>query len=317
MRQPSLTACGFFIHRLGLAQVVFEHPGPDQSTTCEVRQIGADLLWGSVGRQTLEGVTGIASLIDVDRLPSLFFCRLRGVGRERLGLQPGVEVLFRVNEHFKAHPGVLNAAQFRARALVTASLLSVEHQVAHVAGNHVDLARQPWHPKIVDDVCGLELEVDLGVDRDVDFVGAHDACIRILDFPPPLVSAHDDVGRSVGEGIRVARRADRHPEDDDDDSERNRSPDNLDPDVLLLNRIGRLLAAGPLSQRTHNGVRDDSRNHDENNCADPQNCDEQIRDGGCLGTDWVKHAGTANRGVGLLARSQTAALTWSGPRGQR
>ena len=79
------------------------------------------------------------------------------------------ELRRRLDDDFGPHRGVAEAAELGADQLVGADLVRGDDRVGRDPGHVVFLDPPLGHPEGVDDVLGVHFEVDLAVDRDVEF----------------------------------------------------------------------------------------------------------------------------------------------------
>src|SRR5262245_53643622 len=171
------------------------------------QQLGTVALLGEVvvvdaPGQVAAGALGGEQLGTRGRLP---------VGRlaRRLGLvlQPGVELVGREGDDPLAHVAVGQAAELGALAHVGAGLVGVEPQRVLAPGDGVLLAVEGRDPERVDDVVGMDLQVDvLARGDDQVAAGEHVLIVELAvavgvvgELPPPLLACD-----LHGEGVLVA-----------------------------------------------------------------------------------------------------------------
>src|SRR5919112_3265121 len=113
---------------------------------------------------------GPRSLAAINPRPSLR-CTDPSSGRLRpLLLQPGVELGLGHDVRRLAYRRMPEPAQLRAHHGVVAGARRL-HAVRRVDARHrVDLLAERRHPEVVDDVLGLDGELHLGVEREVELV---------------------------------------------------------------------------------------------------------------------------------------------------
>src|SRR6478735_3397379 len=161
-------------------------------------------------------------------LPLLGFVQVRVavvLNTEQAGVAFSLELIhvgleFRFRHHLDAeqHFGVVLAAEFGTLTVVGALFSGGEPDVVGLAGNHVALLQEGGNPEGVDDIAGVELEVNGLVHRQVqrgelflvDGVAGEvrldaglvevfldDIAGLVVEVPCPLLAAdvHDDVGR--------------------------------------------------------------------------------------------------------------------------
>ena len=76
-----------------------------------------------------------------------------------------------LDNHQEGHMGVLPAAEFCALASIPARASGSERQYVVLAGDQVLLAAEVGHPKAMDDVRCLEIDLDRTADGHVELVG--------------------------------------------------------------------------------------------------------------------------------------------------
>ncbi len=123
--------------------------------------------------------------------------RLLVGGHLGLGLlvgEPLVELVLREGDGPLAHVGVRQAAELGALADVGAGLVGVEREVRRHVGDGVLLAVERRDPEGVDDVVGVDLQLDVDPGRD-DQVGAGAHVVEVavavgvvVEPPPPLLA---------------------------------------------------------------------------------------------------------------------------------
>src|SRR5207253_3064440 len=80
--------------------------------------------------------------------------------------EPSSEVVGALGDDADAHPGMLDAAELRALALVRTGAARNEAKGVVRAGDHVSPAAELGHPEAMDDVLGPQLEADEDEERD-------------------------------------------------------------------------------------------------------------------------------------------------------
>src|SRR5579883_2142750 len=106
-------------------------------------------------------------------------------GWRQLRRGPLLEAFGRVNDHAEAHVGMRESAELSALAIVFAGDLRHHRNVINLARDHIALAAERWHPEAVDDVLGIELDVDDSIRWQMQFVSGLNLETRIIKLPPP------------------------------------------------------------------------------------------------------------------------------------
>ena len=87
------------------------------------------------------------------------------------------------------HPGMAEAAELRAAAVIAAGFVGLDAQQVHMARHRVDLAGQARHPEGMDDVDAGDRDVDGNAGGQVqDVSGLNPALVGIAEGPDPLPS---------------------------------------------------------------------------------------------------------------------------------
>ena len=146
--------------------------------------------------------------------------------------EPSSEVVGALGDDADAHPGMLDAAELRALALVRTGAARNEAKGVDRAGDHVSLAAELGHPEAMDDVLGPQLELDDRADRHMHLVrGRHP---RVPELPPPLMRRRLDAQAGCRAGERDLReRPERQREDHREDDGRRRGPRDLEASVAI------------------------------------------------------------------------------------
>src|SRR5437868_4276261 len=122
---------------------------------------------------------------------------------------------------------------------VATQLVALPGELAHTVGGHPDVVVVAWErvpltpqggdPERVDDIVGLEHQVDRLADGQVQLVGGHDVRVRVVELPPELVADYVDVHRR---GRRWRLGAEDHWQRDEqdvaNDNDRPGGPQDLD-----------------------------------------------------------------------------------------
>jgi hypothetical protein len=180
-------------------------------------------------------VGAVAALSEVpmtrraDACPFLPADRLPG-GRRDVGLVG----LLRLDLDDGRHGGVIDAAELRALALVTAGSFRLEPDVVVASRDRLDLPAESRNPPAVDDIRRVDGEIDDPADGDMEG-SDRSRPARILELPVVLVPDDSDRDRVVGRrGIVDLRQLD---EDDDadhaQDHDGNHRPDQLEARVAV------------------------------------------------------------------------------------
>src|SRR5690625_5803265 len=121
-------------------------------------------------------------------LPSLRWLVLIGV-LLLLGLTPPpIKVLRRVCVYHKFHMSMSGTTELRALSSVRAGLVRLYAQHVGMAGDHIELARQAWHPKRMNHIRAAQMHIDSVARRNVHNIHQADVRIGIVHLPPPLVT---------------------------------------------------------------------------------------------------------------------------------
>ncbi len=147
----------------------------------------------------------------------------------------------------KPHVGVVDTAEFRTLAAVSARLISLQAQDVGAAGDSIQLAPQARHPEGMDHIGGGEMDIHRLTHRNMQFIAQRYTGIRVAHLPPPLMAGHLD-----HQCLPCLRRDRQHAlADGDAETEQHRNTGNgqdktatddpaaLDPlDLLLRPRLG-------------------------------------------------------------------------------
>ena len=133
------------------------------------------------------------------------FARRRCLARQAMPRYSAAGIAMTGERHQRMRP----AAIFGALAAIDAWRVGREAQSCRAARNHVDLAAEAWHPETVNDVGGLERELDR---RGRPECGSRwrsrpaSIGVEISDAPPPLLTDDldaQDVARRASGGLRL------------------------------------------------------------------------------------------------------------------
>ena len=114
--------------------------------------------------------------------------------REKLRLFPLVKFLLRFGNQQKVHPGVLCPAKLCAKAQVRCGFVGLNPQMIRVPWHGRKFSPQLRHPKLVQDIHGIQSERDWFADGNMNFIRHDSARVRVARFPPPLVTDHQNIG---------------------------------------------------------------------------------------------------------------------------
>lgn len=215
--------------------------------------------------------------------------------------EPAREFGLGLGVHDQAHPRVLDPAEFGARAFVRARFAREQTQVVGLSRDHVALAGERGHPEIVDDVGGIEVEIDGHAHRHVELVCRHRASFEPV-LPPELVRDDRHVQRGTVAPSADRQRppdlthgADHQDEHDRDGQERCGRPSDLQAKVAR--DLARERRSGPIAKTRH-GDDQEADDEEEDRERDRADDEREVRDGFGGGPHRAVRAGSKRRAVG-------------------
>src|ERR1700723_768548 len=150
----------------------------------------------SRSRLAWDGVGVHARLPLEDHSSCRYGCVL--LGRVLLILNPGIELLWRIDVYTQQHHRVLRTAELSALPEIEPRLLGIHPHCVHMICDQICLSSQLRDPEAVVDVCRSQLEEgrcgrSVGTNWNVEFVCGDYAVFGVSKFPPELGSNHCDM----------------------------------------------------------------------------------------------------------------------------